>query len=450
MERIAIVGGEAAGMSAAARAKRRDPNAEVVVFERSGFISVGACGMPYHLDGRIADPTTLLIRSPEEFRASGIDVRLHSEVVDLDLDRRRLSTRTGPAEADRESWEFDRLLIATGARAVMPNVDGLGGNNVFTFRTYDDMVALTRYLDEHHSASVTVVGGGYIGIELSEVLTSRGVEVTLLEAAHALLPRSLDIEMAHLVQAELESNGVIVRTGERLVAIGLQSGAARTVTSTSAEWQTDAVVMCTGITPANELAERAGIKLDEHGAVMTNPQLETSAAGVWAAGDCASTYSLVTGERVWIPLGPLANKQGRIAGSNMVGGNLSFAGVLGTSLVKAARLEVGRTGLTEVEAKDLGYEAVAVTVEAEDRAPYYPGGMPITVKLVAERESGRLLGGQLVGSGVPGRTNVIATALHGGFTAASMSMIDLGYAPPFAPVWDPVLIAAQRLADLVG
>lgn len=439
-----IVGGDAAGMSAASRIKRIQPKAHVTVLEREGVVSYGACGMPYHLDGRIPDQTTLLVRSPSDFAQLGIDVRLHHEVVAIDPAAGEVTVNCGDGRVSVEP--FEQLLIATGATPIIPPVPGIDAANVFCFRRYDDLSILSEYLKGRDRARITIIGGGYIGIELADVLIARGLAVTLVEMAESLFPRTLDSDMAALVEAELRDRGADLRLGTAVAGLDTRDGVAHRVLTTEAAWDCDAVIVAVGTRPASDLARDAGIALNGFGAVATDTQLRASLPNVWAAGDCTSTVNLVTGQPAWVPLGPAANKQGRVAGNNLAGSTQTFEGVVGTALVQACRLAVGRTGLTESEAGEAGLRTTVAVITASDRAPYYPGGEPTTVKIVAETATGRLLGAQIVGRhGVPGRTNVIATALHAKMNINALASLDLGYAPPFSPVWDPLLLAANTL-----
>lgn len=448
-ERIVIVGGDAAGMSAASRLARRAPGARITVFERENVVSYAACGMPYHLDGRIADASTLLVRAPEEFADAGIDVRLGHEVVAIDTSAGKVHVRSDGTERVED---YDTLLIATGARAVLPPFPGRDADNVFSFRRYADLTTLTAYLERERPRRMTVIGGGYIGIELADVLTQRGLAVTLVEAAPQLMPTTLDAAAAKLAAAELRSHGVEVRLNEQVTEIVTAAGRGRAVRTTRGEWDCDAVIVGVGVRPETTLAVDAGIEVDDRsGAIATDSTLRTTAYGVWAAGDCATTTHAVTGQRAWIPLGPAANKQGRVAADAMLGLPAQAPEVVGTSLVKVCDLEVGSTGLTAAQASSEGCDPATTTITGTDRAHYYPNAASTTVTLVADRGSGRLLGGQITGrTGVAGRTNVIATALHGGMDVEQFTGLDLGYAPPFAPVWDPLLVAANQLLQIVN
>lgn len=442
-KRMLVIGGDAAGMSAASKARRTDPEAQVVVLERSGVVSFAACGIPYYVGGSIAEADDLIARSPEAFASAGIDLRLHTEATAIDTDARTV-TAAGPD--GEETIAYDELLIATGATAIRPPIDGLDTRGVFTVRHLDDGVALREYVDTHEPRHATIVGAGYIGLEFAEVLRERGLEVTVVEMADRVFP-SLDPDMSEHVAAELDRHGVIVRTSEKVTRVepGPEGRVARALTTEEA-WDTGVVVVGGGAKPASAIAEAAGIPLDEHGAIITDERMATSVAGVWAAGDVAGAHHLVTGERAYVPLGQTANKQGRVAGENIVGGDARFAGIVGTSVAKVFDVAVARTGLTAAECAAEGFDCAEATITAHDRAHYYPGARKLVVKLVGERGSRRLLGAQLVGVGAEKRIDTLATALHAGLTADTVAELDLAYAPPYAPVWDPVLVAGGQLA----
>lgn len=441
--KVVVVGGDAAGMSAASRLLRISPKSDVTVFERESTVSYAACGMPYHLDGRIPDASTLLVRSISQFTEAGVDVQIRHEVTELDTDARKIVVRS---QGQDRVEDYDSLLIATGATAVMPELPGIEASNVFAFRRYSDMLALVGFLDQHRPARIAVVGGGYIGVELADVLTARG-QVRIYEAADSLLPETLDPEMSRAVVTELRGHGVEISLGQKV--LGLETNSAGDVMAVRVGdtiHDCDVVIVSIGVRPASEIARAAGIVLGPAGAIATDANMRTNVDGVWAAGDCASTRNLVTGKSTWVPLGPLANKQGRAAADSIANLPTKAPGVVGTALVKAFDLEIGRTGLTATQAHLEGFDVLSARIESTDRAHYYPGAEKTTILLHSDRESRRLLGGQIIGySGVAGRTNVIATALQAGMEIDDFAALDLGYAPPFSPVWDPILLAAQSL-----
>ena len=442
--RLAIVGGDAAGMSAASTARRRDSDLEVVAFERGPYTSYSACGIPYYLGGLFEDSDRLISRSPDEHRANGITVHARTEVVGIDLDARRLSVRDHQTGEER-SESFDELVIATGAEAVAPPIPGADATE--PVRTVDAAerfhAALERGGKHHH---VVVIGGGYIGLEMAEALTQREIPTTLVEAAPQVMS-TLDADMAAHVQDAAEGIGVRVVVGTGVEEVLLDdAGAPRAVRLAGGETiDADHVVMATGVKPAVALAEAAGIELGPSGAVRVDDHQRCPGQdGIFAAGDCAESWHRLLRKPVNVQLGTHANKQGRIAGANATGGDLAFPGVIGTAVSRLCRYEVARTGLSEREAADADIEVVTATVKDRTRAGYFPGAGPIWVKLVCEPETGRLLGGQIVGvEGAAKRIDVLATCVWAELAVEEIELLDLGYAPPYSGVYDPLLVAAR-------
>jgi NADPH-dependent 2,4-dienoyl-CoA reductase/sulfur reductase-like enzyme len=443
--RLAVVGGVAAGMSAAARAKRLDPGLDVVVFERTGFCSYTACGLPYHIAGVIPDHRALVARTPEEFAQQGVQVHVRHEVTELDV--RAGTLRVRDLESGRERTEpWDALVLAAGARPAGANLPGAGTPGAFTLRTVEDAQAIRAWIDEHGAGAAVVIGGGYIGLEVAEAFLALGLATTVVEREPRLLPL-VDADVAEAISAELAARGADVRCGAAVDAIEGGDRVSRVIADGDAI-AANVVVIGVGVRPDTALAAEAGLPLGPHGGVVVDARMRTGVDGVWAAGDCCQTRHLLHDGPAYVPLGTTANKQGRVAGAGVTGGDDAFDGVLGTAVVKVCELHVGRTGLGEQEARAAGFDAVTASITHISRARYYPGHQPLQVKLVAERGSGRLLGGQLVGrEGVAKRVDVVAAALHGGATAAELAHYDLTYAPPFAPVWDPLLLAARAVAE---
>ena len=443
--RLVVVGGVAAGMSAAARAKRLEPDLDVAVFERSGFCSYTACGLPYHVSGVIADHRALVMRTPSEFAEEGVAVHVRHEVAAIDPAARTVRVRD--LERGRERTEpWDVLVLAAGARPAGTGMAGARLPGVFTLRTIEDAQAIRRWIDERSARDAVIIGGGYIGLEMAEAFRARGLTTTVVEREAQVLPL-VDADVAQDVAAELSAQGVDVRTGVAVEAITGDEHV-RAVIAGGGELAADVVVIGVGVRPDASLAQEAGLPLGAHGGVAVDERMQTGVDGIWAAGDCCETRHLLHDGDAYVPLGTTANKQGRVAGTNLAGGADSFDGVLGTAVVKVCDLHVGRTGLSEREALAAGFDAVSATITHLSRARYYPGHQPLRVKLVAERGSGRLLGGQLTGrEGVAKRVDVVAAALHAGATADEVARYDLSYAPPFAPVWDPVLLAARKAAE---
>lgn len=439
MTRLVVVGGGAAGMSAASAARRVAPDLEVVVCEAGGFAAYGMCGIPYYLGGTVERAENLLAYPPSEFRdRRGIDLRLHTRVLDLDASAKRL---TVAAEGGEETLHYDRLVLAAGAVPVWPPIPGLGHERVFTVRSLDEAVELRALLDGGTIRRALVVGAGYIGLETAEALVAAGVSVEIVEALPRVLT-TVDEPLAELVTAEVRAH-TRLRLGARLEAVR-DAGPGVTAVVDGAEVDVDLVVLAVGVRPAGELLVRGGARHLPGGALLVDPSMRTSIPDVFAAGDCVALPHLVLGTPAWVPLGPAANKTGRVAGTVAAGGTASFAGVVGTAVVKVFDLEVARTGLSMAEAEAAGIAATATDVVSRSRAKYYPGAEPVHVRLV-HAPDGRLLGAQLAGrEGVAKRIDVVATALHAGMSVAELGELDLSYAPPFAPVYDPVLVAAER------
>ncbi|MFF0721157.1 FAD-dependent oxidoreductase [Micromonospora sp. NPDC003816] len=450
-ERLIVVGGDAAGMAAAAQARRRRgrEDLEIVAFERGHYTSYSACGIPYWISGLVADAQQLVARDPATHREKyDIDVRLRHEVTEIDLDRREVVARDldGGGEV-REG--FDTLMYATGAVPTKPDwarTDALG---VFGVQTLDDGAALRTWLEaDPRPQRAVVVGGGYIGVEMAEALVRRGLSVTLVERDEQPMS-TVDPDMATLVTEAMRGLGVDIRTGVQVESLGVRDGRVSEVVTDDGPIPTDVVVLGLGVRPNTALAEAAGMPLGPTGGIRVDRRMRVAEVpGVWAAGDCVETLHRVSGMPVHVPLGTHANKQGRVAGINIGGGYATFAGVIGTAVAKVCDLEVGRTGLRERDALAAGFEFVSVIAESTNRAGYYPGARPMTVKLIAERPSGRLLGAQIVGwTEAAKRIDTLAVALWNRMTVDDMTALDLGYAPPYAPVWDPVLVAARKAVD---
>lgn len=449
-ERLLVVGGDAAGMSAASRVGRSDSEFDITVLERGEFISYAACGLPYFLSGDIPDPATLLVRDASYFTAQGIEIRRGHEAIAIDATRSSVTVVGGHGASTYEQ-PYDRLLIATGARASVPPVSGASAANVFTIRNYSDALRLADHLERHRPRSATIVGAGYLGLEMAEALVARCESVSMVEAGSQAFPGS-DRALARRIEDELRSHGVTLRLGEFVNSLELRDAdTVHAVATDRSSWDADLVILAVGAVPNVELAVSGGVATDETGAIATDAAMHTNLENIWAAGDCVSSLHLVSERKVWLPLGPAANKQGRVAGASIAGGQARFGGVVGTNLVKVFDLHIGRTGLSEIEAAEHGFAAITETITADDLAHYYPGSEKTSVKLVADRVSGRLLGGQVVGrSGVAGRINVIAAALHARMDLDQFAGLDLGYAPPFAPVWDPLLIAGNKLGSALA
>ncbi|WP_217185598.1 FAD-dependent oxidoreductase [Streptomyces sp. AC495_CC817] len=451
-ERLVVVGGDAAGMSAASQARRlKGPDAlEIVAFERGHFTSYSACGIPYWVGGDVTDRDRLIARSPEEHRARDIDLRMRTEVVEIDVEGSRVRARD--LDTGTESWTaYDKLVIATGARPIRPDLPGVDATGVHGVQTLDDGQALLDTLTAGEGRRAVVVGAGYIGVEMAEALINRGYEVTVVNRGKEPMS-TLDPDMGRLVHKAMEGLGITMVDDAEVTALRTDDdGRVRAVATEDAEYPADVVVLGIGVRPETTLAKAAGLPLGDHGGLLTDLALRVRGhANIWAGGDCVEVLDLVSGRERHIPLGTHANKHGQIIGANVGGGYATFPGVVGTAVSKVCDLEIARTGLREKDADRAGLQYVTVTVESTSRAGYYPGAAPMTVKMLAERRTGRLLGVQIVGrEGAGKRVDIAAVALTAGMTVEQMTALDLGYAPPFSPVWDPVLVAARKATAAV-
>ncbi|MET9979431.1 FAD-dependent oxidoreductase [Streptomyces microflavus] len=426
---------------------------EIIAFERSRFTSYSACGIPYWVSGDVGHRDDLIARTPEEHRERDIDLRMRTEVTEIDVAGRRVRA------LDRESGDtywtgFDKLVIATGARPVRPELPGIDAPGVHGVQTLGDGQALLDSLDALDSGRrrrAVVVGAGYIGVEMAEAMLKRGFEVTVLNRGEQPMA-TLDPDMGRLVHDAMDGLGITTVNGASVTKILTgPDGRVGEVATEERTYPADVVVLGIGVEPEAELAREAGLTVGPHGGLLTD--LAMRAVGhdnIWAGGDCVEVLDLVAGRTRHIALGTHANKHGQVIGSNVGGGYGTFPGVVGTAVSKVCDLEIARTGLREKDARAVGLRYVTATIESTQRAGYYPGAKPMTVKMIAEHRTGRLLGVQIVGrEGAAKRVDVAAVALTAGMTVEQMTALDLGYAPPFSPVWDPVLVAARKTVAAV-
>jgi NADPH-dependent 2,4-dienoyl-CoA reductase/sulfur reductase-like enzyme len=444
VERLVVIGGDAGGMTAATNARRLRPDLEIVAFERGRRTSYSACGIPYLVAGEVDDLDTLVVRTPRELRESmRIDARTEHDVTEVDFDRRQVEVRD-LSRARSFRIGFDHLVFATGARPVRPDLPGIDGEHVFGVQTLDDAERLLEYADETRCQRVVVIGGGYIGLEMAEAFVMWGAQVTLI-CDDSQIMRTLDPEMAQLIVTAAERMSIEVRTGVEVKAI--EPGQ---VVTADGVLPADLVVLGLGVEPETTLAAAAGLDLGVRGAVPVDRRQRTSVDGVYAAGDCAESFHVVSERQVHVALGTVANRHGRVAGINIGGGYATFPGVAGTAVTRICDIEIGRTGLSESEARRDGFEVLTATIEATTTAGYYPTAEPITVKLVVEQGTRRVLGGQIVGGrGAALRIDTVATVVTTRMTIDQLIDLDLAYAPPFSPVWDPVVSAARVAARTV-
>ena len=451
-ERLVVVGGDAAGMSAASQARRRREvdDLEIVAFERGRAASYSACGIPYWIGDAVGSEEQLVSRTPAQHRANDIDLRMRTEVVAIDLEARRVTARD--LETGRELQEpFDSLVYATGSVPMRPPVPGIDAPGVYGVQTLDDGAALRAELRRDGVERVVVVGGGYIGLELAEACSVRGMTVTVVDRSPTPVG-TFDPDIGRYIADAVRGMGIelVLSDGVAAVETGPDGRARAVVTASGRELPADVVVLGLGVRPNVELAREAGIPLGARGGITVDTRMRTLADDVWAAGDCVESVHRLSGQRVVVALGTHANKQGRVAGINLGGGYATFPGVIGTAVTKVCDLEVARTGLSEAEAESAGFCYVTAKVDSTTRAGYFPGAQPIRVKMIAEERSGRLLGAQIVGrEGAAKRIDVLATAIWNEMHVDEVLSLDLSYAPPFAPVWDPVLIAARKAFEAV-
>ncbi len=441
-KRLVVIGGVAGGTSAAAKARRTNGDWEIHIFEKGPYVSYGGCGLPYLVGKEIAKKEDLIVRWPHQFEEQGIHVSVKSEVKAIDTDKGEVEVFFSE-DGSTKAYGYDALIVATGARPFVPPIPGAHLPGVYVLRTPDHGHEMRAALESGGVKEAVVVGGGFIGVEMCEALLNWNVKVTMVELMDQILP-PMDSDIAKLVQERLEKAGVNVLTN---CGVSEFKGKDRLEQVVAGDHAIPAqlAVLSIGVRPNVELAKEAGIAIGTTGAIAANERMETSVTGVFTAGDCAEATHIVTGDPVYIPLGTTANKMGRVAGTNAVGGNATFKGVLGTSIIKALDLGVAMTGLTEKEAAKREIPHKVARIKGRDRAHYYPGSHPITVKLVCHGETGRLLGGQIVSHWTAAkRIDAIATAVYAGMSIDEFARQDFAYSPPFSPVWDPMLTAAGK------
>jgi NADPH-dependent 2,4-dienoyl-CoA reductase/sulfur reductase-like enzyme len=451
-ERLVVIGGDATGMSAASQARRRrgPEDLEIVVFERGRHTSYSACGIPYWIGGAVDNVARLVVRSPEEHRIRDIDVHLHHEVEAIDPQGGEVRVRD-LASGQEKRVGFDHLVIATGAHPVRPKLPGIDAEGIYGVQTLDDGEAVLTDLERKPRRAV-VVGGGYIGVEMAEAMVKHGLKVTLVDQAAEPMS-TLDPDMGRLVHQAMENIGIDVVTEAGVEEFEADSrGRVRAVATKQGTFPADVVVLGLGVRPNAALAQEAGLSVGAVGGICTDLRMRvTGQERIWAGGDCVEVLNLVSGRPQNVALGTHANKHGRVIGINIGGGYATFPGVVGTAVSKVCDLEIARTGLRESDARQVGFEYLTAMVTSTSRAGYFPGSSPMTVKMIAEWRTGLLLGVQIVGraAGAAKRIDAAAVALWNKMTVEEMTSLDLGYAPPFSPVWDPILLAARKAAEAI-
>jgi NADPH-dependent 2,4-dienoyl-CoA reductase/sulfur reductase-like enzyme len=448
--RLVVIGGDAAGGSAASQARKRCPDLDVVMFERGRATSYSACGIPYWISGAVTDEASLIARTPEQHRAAGIDVRMRTEVTGIDLDARRVTWRDLDGGATGTE-PFDDLVYATGSVPMRPPVPGIDADGVYGVQVLDDGAALRTELNRGEVRRVVVVGGGYIGLEIAEACRVRDLAVTVVDLSATPIG-TFDPDVGTFIADAVRGLGIDLVLSDGVVAldVGPDGRVCAVRTASGRELPADLVVLGLGVRPNVRLAQEAGIPLGTSGGIAVDARMRTGVEGVWAAGDCAESRHLLSGQRIVVALGTHANTQGRVAGINIGGGYATFPGVIGTAITKVCDLEVARTGLSSQEAEAAGFSFVTASVDSTTKAGYFPGAQPIRLKMIAERRSGRLLGAQVVGrQEAAKRIDALAVCIWNGMTVDRILSLDLSYAPPFSPVWDPVLIAARTAFEAV-
>jgi NADPH-dependent 2,4-dienoyl-CoA reductase/sulfur reductase-like enzyme/rhodanese-related sulfurtransferase len=446
--KVVIVGGVAGGATAAARIRRLDENAEVVVFERSGYVSYANCGLPYYIGGVIEDPAELTLQTPESFwRRFRIDMRVRHEVTAIHPERQTVSVRNlGTGEEFEES--YDKLLLSPGAKPTQPPLPGVGLDRLFTLRTVEDTLAIRNFVEREHPKSVVLAGGGFISLETAENLRELGLDVTIVQRPKQLM-NPFDPEMAAFIHAKLREHGIKLLLGRSVEGFESVPGAVQVLLKDEAPLAADMVVLAIGVTPDTRLAKEAGLALGAKNSIVVNDRMETSVPGIYAVGDAVQVKHFITGENALVSLAGPANKQGRIAADNICGGDSRFTGAQGSSVIKVFDMTAAATGINERTAKAAGINCDKVYLSPASHAGYYPGGRVMTVKVLFEAGTYRLLGAQIVGyEGVDKRIDVLATAIRAGLTALELKELDLAYAPPYSSAKDPVNMAGFMIENL--
>lgn len=447
-KKIIIVGGVAGGATAAARIRRLDEQAEIIVFERSGFVSYANCGLPYYIGGVIQDKEELTLQTPENFRERfRIDVRVRHEVTAIHPDKKTVSVKNLKTGEEFEE-NYDKLLLSPGARPVQPNLPGVGIDNLFTLRTVEDTLRIREFVLKEKPKSAVLAGGGYIGLEVAENLRELGMDVTIVQRPNQVL-NPLDYEMATFVHAKMREKGIHLMLGHSVEGFEQKDGKTMVILKDGEPLKTDMVILAIGVAPDTHLAKEAGLTLGIKNSIVVNERMETSVPDIYAVGDAVEVHHRITGQKALISLAGPANKQGRIAADNICGGNSSYKGSQGSSVIKIFDMTVATTGLNEQAAKQAGIDCDKVYLSPASHASYYPGGTMMTMKVLFEKETYRLLGAQIIGyDGVDKRIDVLATAMAAGMSALELQDLDLAYAPPYSSAKDPVNMAGFMIDNI--
>ena len=446
--KVVIVGGVAGGASAAARIRRLDESAEIIVFEKTGYISYANCGLPYYIGDVITDSSDLTLQTPESFWTRfRILVKVNHEVTNIDVTQKTVTVKNLLTGTE---WEepYDKLLLSPGAKPVRPNLPGIDSEKIFSLRTVEDTFRIHDYLEKTKAQSAVIVGGGYIGIEVAENLKEKGLNVTIVQRPNQLM-NTLDYDMASFVHSKLRAKGISLRLNSNVTSFRQDGERIVTLLEDNSEIAADMVLLAIGVAPENSLAKQAGLKLGVKGSIVVNDRMETSVQDIYAVGDAIQVKHFVTEEDTVISLAGPANKQGRIAADNICGGDSHYQGSMGSSIIKIFDMTVAGTGLTEKVAKSMGIDCESVVLSPASHAGYYPGAKVMTMKVVFEKDTWKLLGAQIVGlEGVDKRLDVLATAMHAGMKANMLKDLDLAYAPPFSSAKDPVNMAGFMIENI--
>lgn len=441
--KLLVIGGVAASMSAASKLRRMDSEAEIVVYEKGHFLSYGACGLPYYVSGENDDYRKMIARTQEQFTERGIKTFLRHEVVKVDTNKKEVTVKDLAANKTFTDT-YDKLMIGTGTFPIMPPFPGADLKNIHLLKTLEDGMVLKEIAHKPEVKDVVIVGGGYIGIEVVEAMKTIGKNVRVIEMGERILA-PFDKEITDIAEKEIREKGVELNLGEKVESFGGDQKV-ESVTTDKGTYKADLVLIAVGVKPATKFLEGSGIELAENGAIIIDREMRTNMEDVYAAGDCAQVYHRVLEENDYIPLGTNANKCGRLAGANIAGSHEKYVGTLGSAAIKIFDMELGRTGLSEEDAKKLGINYTTEFVKASDHPSYYPNPTPIWIKLICEKGSKRILGAHAIGNkGVVLRIDVFAVAIHNQMPADELGMVDLCYAPPFAGVWDAVHIASNAV-----
>lgn len=446
--KVIIVGGVAGGASAAARLRRLDENAEIKIYERSGYISYANCGLPYYIGEVITEPRKLTLQTPESFyKRFRIDAKVHHDVIAIDVNAKTVTVRnlqTGETFQDH----YDKLLLSPGAKAIKPDIPGIDGDTIFTLRTVEDTFHIYDHIKATNATSAVVVGGGFIGLETAENLKHLGLDVTIIEAAPQLFS-IFDQDMVSQLHGLFRANGIKLILNHSVAAFAQEQDKTISTLANGEKIPADFVLLALGVTPNSDLAKAAGLQTGLKGSIIVNDRMETSVPDIYAVGDAVAVNHYITGEQTLIPLAGPANKQGRIAADNMAGGDSHYQGTQGSSIIKLFDYTAAATGINEKQAKAAGLDYEKIILSPAAHASYYPGSTVMTMKVLFERKTNRILGAQIIGlDGVDKRIDVIATAIRAGMKAIDLATLELAYAPPYSSAKDPVNLAGYLIENI--